>query len=120
MNPKCPHCPIAGECNSYAGLCERIAKNPARWLPVLNQVNAPASEYPPLLTQLGTAAKAAARFIGSGCATVDRAEFDRRHAICEGCEHFDRAADRCRKCSCHLAVKPWSKAEKCPLKPPKW
>jgi hypothetical protein len=72
------------------------------------------SVYPSLATQAVSAMGAAARFVGSGFATVDQAEFDRRHAICETCEHFDAAQNRCRECACYLAVKPWSKAERCP------
>jgi hypothetical protein len=73
------------------------------------------AEYPPLATQAANAIGAVARFVASGCAVVGRDEYDRRRAICEGCEHFDHAEDRCRKCGCNLAVKPWSKAEKCPV-----
>jgi hypothetical protein len=73
-----------------------------------------AAAYPPVLTQLGNAAAAVGRFVGSGCETVDRAEFDRRRSICAVCPHLDAEADRCRLCSCYLAVKPWSRAERCP------
>lgn len=80
----------------------------------------PPAAYPPLLTQAASAAKALGRFVGSGLATVDQAEFDRRRAICGACPNFDKAQDRCRKCGCSLAVKPWSKAETCPDDPPRW
>lgn len=70
--------------------------------------------YPPVLAQLGNAVAAAARFVASGCETVDQAEFDRRRAICSTCPHLDPEQDRCRLCACYLAVKPWSRAERCP------
>lgn len=117
----CDHCPIGDGCRSYPTLCENLAKNPKRWLPVVERVNRPTehserSEYPPIATQAANAVGAAARFIASGFATVDQAEFDRRHAICEICEHFDVTSDRCKRCGCSLAYKPWSKAESCPDK----
>jgi hypothetical protein len=70
--------------------------------------------YPSVLAQLGNAAGALGRFVASGCETVDRAEHDRRRAICSACPHLDAEADRCRLCACYLALKPWSKAEQCP------
>lgn len=72
-------------------------------------------EYPPVATQIGNALGAAVRFAASGFQVVDQAEFDRRRAVCLGCSSFDADQDRCRSCGCALAVKPWSKAERCPL-----
>jgi hypothetical protein len=118
--------PEGVECKSYTILCDNHAKNPARWRPIVDQINGidsplpPPIEYPPLATQAATAVVAAARFVKSGFATVDQAEFDRRHAICAACEHFDAAQNRCKKCGCSLSYKPWSKAEKCPADPPRW
>jgi hypothetical protein len=73
---------------------------------------------PSLVAQAVSVTKAASRFVASGCATVDQAEFDRRHAICEACEHFDAATNRCKLCSCNMAVKPWMRDVECPIK--KW
>jgi hypothetical protein len=70
--------------------------------------------YPSLFTQATNLAGAAGRFVASGFAMVDQAEFDRRRGICEVCPNLDRERDRCRVCSCYLAVKPWGKAERCP------
>lgn len=39
MSPKCPTCPIDGECRSYAHLCRRHAEEPARWRPIVDRVN---------------------------------------------------------------------------------
>lgn len=119
---RCPHCPMPEgvECKSYPALCANMAKNPKRWMPVLEMVNGlppspePFVEYPPIATQVASAVGAAARFVASGFATVDQAEFDRRHAICEACEHFDAAKNRCRRCGCSLSYKPWARSENCP------
>lgn len=77
---------------------------------------APPPAYPSIATQAANLAGAAVRFVASGLAIVDQAEFDRRHATCEACPSglYDAEQDRCRACSCYLAVKPWSKAESCP------
>lgn len=121
---KCDHCPMAGdaECKSYPALCANMAKNPDRWRPVLDLVNGvppppgPPAEYPPIATQITSVVGAAARFVASGFATVDQEEYDRRRSICEACEHFDAARDRCRKCGCGLKAKPWMRSESCPEK----
>jgi hypothetical protein len=70
---------------------------------------------PPVMAQVASAAKAAVRFVASGLKVVSRDEFDRRHGICQGCEHFDAPANRCNKCGCFLAAKPWGQAEHCPV-----
>lgn len=85
-----------------------------KWMPT-----SPAA-YPPLLTQVGNALAAGAAFVESGCATVDQAEFDQRHSICQDCEHFDAAQDRCRSCGCLTNIKLWMASEHCPLPEPKW
>ena len=70
--------------------------------------------YPSAVAQVVGVTKAAVRFAASGCATVDRVEYDRRRAVCRTCPHLDPAADRCRKCGCALALKPWAASERCP------
>jgi hypothetical protein len=35
--------------------------------------------------------------------------------ICKGCEFFNSDSQRCTKCGCHMAVKTYLKAEKCPV-----
>jgi hypothetical protein len=77
-------------------------------------LNADPISYPSLREQAGNALKAAVKFVASGFEIVDTAEFDRRRAICQSCEHMDKAQDRCKACGCALAAKPWSKAEQCP------
>lgn len=73
------------------------------------------SQYPSFVKQAGSVIEAAGRFVASGFATVTQEEHDRRRAICAACEHFDAAANRCRKCGCGLSVKPWMKAMHCPI-----
>ncbi|MDR3582564.1 MAG: hypothetical protein P4L67_04795 [Candidatus Pacebacteria bacterium] len=115
MDPKCSGCPITGECDSYAVLCNNHAKSPEKWRRVIDRHNGVEPEYPPLLEQVGSLAVAVGTFIKSGCATVDQAEFDRRHAICETCESFDAKRNKCRECRCSMAVKPWGRDMECPL-----
>lgn len=135
---KCNRCPIkTGDCIAAtdprrAHLCDVAARGTASDLAAIRAMSArgvaptttttttpvPPS-YPSLATQAANLAGAAVRFITSGLATVDQAEYDRRRAICEGCKpYYDPATNRCRKCGCALAIKPWSKAERCPAE--KW
>jgi hypothetical protein len=47
--------------------------------------------------------------------TINSSEADKRKAICNGCDAFDKANERCTKCGCYMAVKAYLKAAKCPL-----
>jgi hypothetical protein len=71
-------------------------------------------KYPSLWKQAASAVGAAVGFVASGFETVDQAEHDRRRAICRGCEHMDAGRDRCSRCGCFLAIKPWMARESCP------
>jgi hypothetical protein len=71
--------------------------------------------YPSVATMVGNALAAAGRFVASGMQTVAPEEFERRHAICEACDQFVAAEDRCRACGCWLAIKPWGARESCPI-----
>jgi hypothetical protein len=102
----------------YRALCADDHPDREHWrAEILRQAGAPpaAAAYPPAAAMVTSAIAAAGRFVASGLATVDRAEFERRRGICASCPSLDPCADRCRECGCYLAVKPWSKAEACPL-----
>jgi hypothetical protein len=75
----------------------------------------PETSYPSVATMVGNALGAAGRFVASGLAVVDQAEFDRRKGICAGCEFYCQDDDRCLKCGCFLAIKPWGVREHCPI-----
>jgi hypothetical protein len=74
-----------------------------------------AKPYPPLLVQAQNAIGAAVTFVACGCKIATDAEREQRLEICRVCEHFDAGPQRCRKCACFMAVKTYSKAEKCPI-----
>ena len=123
---RCEACPIAeGACRAqvdprYGHLCGLAAEGRPSALAMIRNLSggeAPAPSYPSLGRTLVGAAKAAVRVVLSGGERVDRAEFDRRHAVCERCPSgkFDAERDRCRACSCFMSVKPWLKALHCPL-----
>jgi hypothetical protein len=38
-----------------------------------------------------------------------------RKAICEGCDAYNKAQQRCTKCGCFVAVKAYLRAATCPL-----
>jgi hypothetical protein len=88
-----------------------------------------AVEFPPLLeqadspslaTRAGYLASAVVAAVASGGETVSPEERARRLAICASCEHFDAAAERCRRCTCYMPLKTRLAAWHCPLDPPKW
>ncbi len=45
-------------------------------------------------------------------------EVSKRKSICNSCEFFNSAQDRCTKCGCYMAVKTYLKASHCPIN--KW
>jgi hypothetical protein len=47
--------------------------------------------------------------------TVESEEANRRKNICNGCEFFNKAQERCSKCGCFMAVKAYIKAASCPV-----
>lgn len=42
-------------------------------------------------------------------------EAQSRKAICETCEFYNKAQERCTKCGCYMAVKVYLKASSCPV-----
>jgi hypothetical protein len=46
---------------------------------------------------------------------TDDAEVNRRKSICNSCEFFNSAQERCTKCGCYVAIKVYVKASGCPL-----
>jgi hypothetical protein len=80
----------------------------------------PAPSYPPIAEQAANAAKAAGRFVASGLKTVDKAEYERRLAICKACDQYDAKQARCVLCGCRTKYKLRMATESCPLDPPKW
>jgi hypothetical protein len=101
--------PDVAQRDAYRELVVRLARE-----------DVPPGEYPPLHIQAGNLAKAAVRFAASGFKTADRAEYDRRRAICAGCELFDAERKRCIRCGCRTDYKLRMASEHCPLDPPKW
>jgi hypothetical protein len=55
-------------------------------------------------------------FVTDGCKTVDREEYERRLAICDGCVPPDgyRTGNYCAGCGCRLSLKARGRAFKCP------
>lgn len=123
----CLHCPMpegtACRGESARRLCDLIDPGHPDFIPgydraIVDSSSPGAAKYPPLATQAGNAVKALGRVAVAVMRreqiVVDQAEFDRRRSICEACPNIDREQDRCRVCACFLAVKPWTKSEKCP------
>lgn len=46
---------------------------------------------------------------------ADNDEALKRRNICEKCEFFNKAQQRCTKCGCYMAVKVYLKASHCPI-----
>jgi hypothetical protein len=74
---------------------------------------------PPFYRVIGNAIGAVARATDAVAhgkqLMVDDAEFERRMAICRGCEHYEN--DRCKKCGCFLNLKARLQSEsgQCPV-----
>lgn len=125
---KCPNCPIAGACVAerpgYGFACKFATGSDSERAWLANQSarmqGAPPPEYPPLARQAVNALAAAGRFVASGFATVDKAEYERRLAICKACDQYDAEKRRCILCGCKTAAKLRMAAEHCPLPEPKW
>ena len=42
-------------------------------------------------------------------------EANKRKNVCNGCQFFNKAQERCTKCGCYMAVKTYLKAATCPI-----
>jgi hypothetical protein len=42
-------------------------------------------------------------------------EANKRKAICNGCEFYNKHQERCTKCGCYMAIKTYLRAATCPL-----
>lgn len=76
----------------------------------------PKATEPSLLRKGFSAAKALARFLGSGIQRVPPEVYQQRQQTCGTCDQHTGL--RCRVCGCFTSVKAWLPHEECPLK--KW
>lgn len=78
---------------------------------------------PTFLDLTNNFADAIKEWVNSGAKVVNRDVYEYRHAICEGCEHWQSNArlgtGKCKICGCS-GIKLWLASSKCPHKPPKW
>ncbi len=72
-----------------------------------------ASHGPGLLRMASSAAKAAARYVGSGMKRVSGTTYKKRVEICATCPNHTGV--RCKSCGCFTSVKAWLPHEKCPV-----
>ncbi len=126
MTP-CDHCPIGPSCiaikTGHHPYCTWAASgDPARVAEVhrLSGEPPPERQYPSVGQQIANAFGAAGRVVSDiakgNRVLVSQEEKDRRQAICEEpCAEYDVSQNRCKKCGCSIAVKPWGASEKCPI-----
>jgi tetratricopeptide (TPR) repeat protein len=84
----------------------------ANWATATSQSSHPAANSPSWLRMGFTAAKAMARFLGSGMQRVPTATYEQRRRICLSCEHHTGL--RCKLCGCFTSMKAWLPHEECP------
>ncbi len=68
---------------------------------------------PHLLSRVWNLSRSLRSFVSDGMTTVDPAQYERRLAICNGCEQ--RWNDDCKICGCRLSLKARGRAFSCPL-----
>ena len=69
---------------------------------------------PSLLTRAASFASAVVSHVAAGMPTVDEAEYQRRLALCPGCERT------CPHCGCNMLVKMRWASQHCGAPEPKW
>ena len=111
----CRHTSVHSNGNLVSvGLC-RICKarskpcSEPRPVPDADQLLSP----PPIIKQVWNLASSLAAFVADGMKTVDKAEYERRLSICDGCDQ--RRGTRCLKCGCRLSLKARGRAFECPM-----
>lgn len=91
-----------------------------------NRINQLASSSKPNFPSVGQMAKnfstdvvkTVKSVVAGNSPTSDQKEAERRKAICNTCEYFNKPQDRCTKCGCYMAFKVYVKASSCPMN--KW
>jgi hypothetical protein len=74
-----------------------------------------AASYPPARVQAVGLVHSLVAWARDGFALAGSSLARKRRAICAACQFFDRPRDRCTKCGCSMAVKPYLRAMKCPI-----
>ena len=91
-----------------------IQNNRARNLASSNR-----GSFPSLPTMAKNLAGEVAKTVRSVAAgnqlNADDSEANKRKAICNSCDFFNKAQERCTKCGCYMAVKVYLKASNCPI-----
>jgi len=88
-----------------------------------NRIQQLASSNKPQMPSIGSMASNLAQSVVRNVQSVaagnalrlDENAANQRLNICNGCEFFNQAQERCTKCGCFMAVKTYLKAEKCPV-----
>lgn len=76
---------------------------------------------PSLMSKAASLAVAAAKHAAAGMPRASDEEADRRFAICQSCDHYDKDTKSCRLCGCFIAERRGKLAwadQKCPVN--KW
>ena len=87
----------------------------AAFMHVVVERNKGQPEYPGLITQAQTFLSTLKQWVRAGAPVASRAERKRRQAICYGCDLYDSRQNRCTKCGCSTALKPWLLTANCPI-----
>jgi hypothetical protein len=127
MSDRCPNCPIAeGYCRGFEvrRFCTLLDPDGPKYRPeyksaVIEQTAQfdpdRTQEYPPYVAQVGNLFRSALRFVRSGFKLTPKKERQARLEVCLGCDQYDQAQKRCRKCGCVNSAKVWVASDKCPL-----
>jgi hypothetical protein len=93
---------------------QAIQKNRINGLASSNKPNMPS--IPQMARNLGQDIVKTVKSVAAGNAiNADSQEANQRKSICNTCEFFNKAQDRCTKCGCFMAVKVYIKASNCPI-----
>lgn len=82
-------------------------------------------KLPSLIAQARNWSADTTKWVAAGRPEVNDEEYERRKAICRGCDFRDALADICTRCGCPLhqtllGDKLRRATSRCPLEPPKW
>jgi hypothetical protein len=91
-----------------------IQQNRIKVLASSNKPNLPS--FPQMAKNLGKDIIKNVKSVASGNPiNAEQHEINRRKSICENCEYYLKAQDRCAKCGCHMGVKVYLKSSNCPV-----
>jgi hypothetical protein len=100
----------------FRELCDESHPDHLLWRDKIVELSGlkPRPQYPSLASQAHSLALSLWTWAKTGLKLATNYEARRRQAICHACPLYRPDSNRCGKCGCSVAIKPWLNSATCP------